>query len=67
MVELLKESTQTELASRTGLRQSAVSDIATLHKKANVREVVAFAKLGIRPEWWTMPLAKPAERRKGAA
>jgi len=65
LVELLKGQTQTELGDDVGLRQSAISDIVTLHKKANVREVVALSKKGIAPELWTIPL-RP-ERRKGAA
>ncbi|HEY3253292.1 MAG TPA: helix-turn-helix transcriptional regulator [Polyangiaceae bacterium] len=67
LVALLKETTQTELADELGLRQSALSDIVTLHKKASVQEVVALAKKGIAPELWTFPLAKITERRKGAA
>jgi len=66
LVKLLEETTQTELAERRGLRQSAISDIVTLHKKASVQEVVAFAKEGIDPELWTMPIGK-TDRRKGAA
>lgn len=66
LVDILKDVTQVELAGRTDLRQSALSDIVNLHKKANVREVVALSKEGIAPELWTKPLA--GERAaKGAA
>jgi hypothetical protein len=65
--ELLTRVTQTELAARRGLRQSALSAIVTLHKKPNVNEVVALAEEGIVPKWWTVLLSKSAERRKGAA
>jgi hypothetical protein len=67
LIALLKLSTQTELSARTGIRQSALSDIVTLHKKPNVREVVALAKEGIAPEWWTIPIVQASSRAKGAA
>lgn len=67
LVVLLATSTQVELAERTGLRQSALSDIVNLRKKPNVREVVALSNEGIAPVLWMQPIGKARERRRGAA
>lgn len=65
LVALLKRTTQVDLAERLDLRQSAISAIVNLHKKPNVREVIALSKEGIEPELWVLPIGR--EARKGAA
>lgn len=65
---VLTEKTQTEVANECEILQSSLSAIFNLHKKASLKEAVAFRKkFGIEPELWTQPISRRSRSSKGAA